>query len=491
MKFNFVLFTVLIILGKASGFVKELFISYYHGASPLTDTYVIANTLTSTLYIGIYASIPFVVVPLYSRCFDSNSQTRSDVTSALLSYLLISFMLSVASWLAFSFFGLANVIPQSTPNSELLTLFVLISALTFLPSTISAFFNALYSAHGATQWVYIVATTNNLAFCVSIFFFREPSNFYLVLVAGLLGWVILAAVAGVTFTLRHWRKFFYDLTNQFPTFKPIAAAIPTIAFSYLDQFLITAAILAAGAQIINGASIFNYSVKLLVLFVTVISLFMTTFAFTRMSKFAASGDTNSLEIFSHLIFDLTIRIFLPLAVVLSCLSSFLVKLVFERGAFSPENSTAVSMSMSVVVLSLPFLALKELLVRYMFATFRQRHCINSVLFAIVIFFICMGICTYTNTPNAASIAYLIATVTSTLYLVAYFYEASPTRRSKTLTGSLTPAIALSFVIFLLYLLLDHLFHLDTYFIAVVLSLCYLFSIAPYLYSRRVDLSRFY
>ena len=57
---NTIILIVLLVLGKATGFLKDLGITYFFGISETTDAFFIATYIASLLYIAVYASIPLV-----------------------------------------------------------------------------------------------------------------------------------------------------------------------------------------------------------------------------------------------------------------------------------------------------------------------------------------------------------------------------------------------------------------------------------------------
>jgi putative peptidoglycan lipid II flippase len=81
---------VLTILSKLLGFIRELTLSYFYGASNISDAYLIALTIPSVIFAFIGTGIATSYIPLYSNIIQEKGiETADRFTNNLINFVLI------------------------------------------------------------------------------------------------------------------------------------------------------------------------------------------------------------------------------------------------------------------------------------------------------------------------------------------------------------------------------------------------------------------
>jgi putative peptidoglycan lipid II flippase len=85
-----VLMAVLTLISKLFGFIREMVMANYFGASFITDAYAMSFTILTVLFGGIIIAVSTAYMPVYSRINENNGKHAGDrFTSRILSILLI------------------------------------------------------------------------------------------------------------------------------------------------------------------------------------------------------------------------------------------------------------------------------------------------------------------------------------------------------------------------------------------------------------------
>ena len=175
-----------------------------------------------------------------------------------------------------------------------------------------------------------------------------------VIEAGLLGWGLRCNGFCLT---PHWHGLDHALRKVINQYIPVVAgALLMCGTMLVDQSM--AAVLGAGS-----VSTLNYGGKVVTLILGIGSVSLSTAVFPHFSRMVAvydwAGIRHTLKTYASLILIVTI----PLTLILVYFSAPLVRLIFERGAFTSLDTWRVSQVQALFLLQLPFYFLGILMVR--------------------------------------------------------------------------------------------------------------------------------
>jgi len=359
---------LLILFGKVSGFLKDVLITFYQGVSIVTDAYFLSSSISSILHAAIYSSIPILVVPLYSRLLVSSSGV--EVNRALSAAASFFFFLSVC--IAFFVFGAGNWLVDLFSGSindqvkELTASYLSIMAVTFALSTLVSFFNSMQTVNKVVIPSYVVPIVNNLVFCTGLYFFSSVGDFYKILMLGILAWLILLIIN----YLISRKSFSFQPASAFAFFsdrKFILLFLPAAFAFYIEQLNAFVGIYFASELGVGAISVFAYSNKLSMVFLSVFLVFLTASLFPRIAAVSARND--EAELFRYLTgcIRLVVMCSIPVVIYMSFYSVEIVRLLFQRGNFMSDDVVKVASVFSVVLLALPFCLVRDIMNRVFFS----------------------------------------------------------------------------------------------------------------------------
>ncbi|MBQ0753731.1 MAG: hypothetical protein KBT87_05595 [Gammaproteobacteria bacterium] len=379
---------LLVLVGKLSGFFKDVFLTYFHGISLVTDAYFIAMSVSSAMYMAIYLSIPIVVVPACARINSSVEQHEAGahLGAMLWFYILISALCSVAAYCMSGF--LIGMLSQS-PSAEVARnaeLYLSVMGLGFVLSTVLAFINCMKTVDGKVMSSYVVPLVNNSFFCISLILFHGSEQFSYVLWAGVIAWLVLLAFGGrgLPSLLASGLKgvFAGRLDRRF-----LSVFVSAVSAFYIEQAITVVPIYFSSSLGEGMASAIGYAAKLNLLFLSIFSIFLTTSIFPMMARLESVRKIGTISTLSVSTIRVFLIFFTPIFLYCSVFSDEIVSLVFQRGGFLESDTFIVSSVFSILVFSIPFVALKDVLYRVYFSsgkTFLPLICSSVALLSAVV-----------------------------------------------------------------------------------------------------------
>lgn len=368
-KYNrFLFIAFLIVLGKLSGLLKDILITFYHGVSNVTDAYFLSNSISSLLYMAVYSAVPVLVVPLYASLAAEKSTSRTDteMSAALVFLLVISACIALLVVRAApSLVGVFSGDVDSDVKSLAIS-YLSIMALTFSFSTLVSFYNSIQTVNSVVLPSYIVPIFNNSIFCVGLLIFSSPANFTSILFLGLMSWIVLSVVN-------------FTIIRSEIVFRPSAALdlalnrrfvmlfLPAALSFYIEQMNGFVGVYFASKLGLGAISIYSYSNKINMMVLSVFLVFLTASMFPRMAAVSAVGERGEMNGYLVRCLRVIVMLSVPIVGFLHLYSNEIVELLFRRGNFTADDVEKVAMVLSVIVFALPFSLVRDTMNRVIFA----------------------------------------------------------------------------------------------------------------------------
>lgn len=361
--------SVATILVKVFGLFKELVLSYYYGASNITDAYIIAMTIPSLLYTFIGLAINTSYIPIYMKIKSSMGSNKdinkftSNLTNCVLiisfSIVLITILLrhQIVSLIAYGFDDSTLKVAARFTAINIISIF-------FIGTT--HIFNGYLQSNNS----FIVTALVQVPFHVISILFIVLSSVYsttLLLVGNVVAVFVQMAIL-LIFAYRLGFKYMKKIDITDDNIKlTYRLALPLFLGISVNQLNILVDKSIASNITIGGISALNYANKLNLFIYGTIVIAVTTIIFPLISKLISQGkieeaSNETLKAFRFIVFSI-----LPAAVGVMIFSKEIVELIFLRGSFDAVAVKLTSDALFYYSIGLTFVALKEVIVRYFYA----------------------------------------------------------------------------------------------------------------------------
>ena len=359
-----IVFSIMIItmISKIFGFGRELALSYYFGASFVTDAYLISTSIPLVIFSLVGVGINSAFIPIFTTISEQESKERAfTFTSRLL--------LSLFIMCTFSYFIILVFTPQivkifaSGFSGDILKLtvkYTRISALIIYFVIITNLFTALLQVNNKFYIASIIGIPFNVTYVIGIYIAYLKGNVYLPIVTVIAYLIQALMLVYPVYKLGYKFKCSIGIKDKYLK-QMIIIAFPAIIGSSLEQvnYLVDKTV-ASRIGIEGGITLLNYSSKLnLAISGILISSLLVVF-FPKVSKLVAKDDRITLknEILNSINF--TIIASVPISILILILRYEIISFLFKRGNFNESNTIITAKCLLYYSIAFTFIGLREI-----------------------------------------------------------------------------------------------------------------------------------
>ena len=342
------LIAVVTIASKLIGFVRDMVVANFYGATLISDAYFYALQIPSLAIIilgGVGGPFHSAAVAVFSKLVGADDKPDEQVNRLYNTFLTVTFLFFALLAVAGFFFAdkiMGLIISAGTP--ELVHLasvhFKIMSPIILIGGIIGIYYGLLI-VHKQFILPNLSPMILSLVVILSICLAHNDKSGYV-----LAGATLLGAICQIMTQFPKLRQIGYrikpnlDIKNN-PQFKNICELLfPAILSStigqigiYIDMFFASNLVLGAWTAVVFANRIFQFPVGILV------TAFLVPL-FPIFSRLAGEGDENSIRTYFNKGVGVLLFAAIPMIIFILLLAEDGISLVFERGAF---NSNAVLM----------------------------------------------------------------------------------------------------------------------------------------------------
>lgn len=352
---------IITILSKIFGFVRESVMAAFIGAGELKSIYTTAMTIPAML-VGVVANgIVSGYIPIYSKIVEEEGEDSANRFTYNLINILMIFGFLIFLLIFFFASPICKILsPDLTGESLKLavnyTRIIMISIFMLLYScVIKGFLNTKGNFIDPAFTGIIL----NIIIIISVILSYRLDNLYILIVGALLGYIIqFIRFPFVSRKLGFKYKVEVDFSDKFIKMIFIMM-VPILISSAADQISLAIDNSMASAFFgISSISKIYYSKTLLNFIMTVVTLSVVTVTFPDIAKLGQSGDIVGMKekLSSSIVFSMILVI--PATFGMMALSNPIVKLAFERNAFTSMDTEIVA---SLIVAYGPYIIFASLI----------------------------------------------------------------------------------------------------------------------------------
>ncbi|WNS43532.1 murein biosynthesis integral membrane protein MurJ [Paenibacillus sp. MMS20-IR301] len=359
---------ILTIVAKAIGFLRDISLSYFYGASELSDAYLISLTIPGVIFAFIGTGLSTCYIPIYNDILTKESKEKAVQFTNNLIYIVMLCCLIIVL-LVFTFtreivFLFASGFSESTIGHAILFTRI---------GVVSVFFSGLiYVFNSYLQ-------TNN--YFSSTVVAGIPASIFVVfatILSGEFDIVYLAIGNSLSFAIQflflvpylkksgfRWISYF-SLNDKYIK-QVLKLSVPVILGVSINQINILVDRTIASHIVIGGISALTYANKLNLFIQGIFVLSIASIFYPIISKMAAEQSINKIKHVLSESISIIMLLIIPVTLGSMIFSKEVVSFLFSRGEFDVTALQMTSSALFFYSLGMIGFGLREILVRVFYA----------------------------------------------------------------------------------------------------------------------------
>lgn len=381
-----IIITLISIIGKALGFIRDMAIAGFFGTTFKTDAYFIGlsgpDFIREIIAGGVLTS---VFIPVYSSWLAKNDKNKSEeLLNTVSSFLIIVLLIAVIIGIPLSPYLVKIIAPEIEGNTFIAA--VKITKIIF-PSVV---FMGLASFYGSLLNVY-----KN---------FVMPACSQIVLNAGIIAGILifgkrldiqsisLGFLAGAVMQLIIVLPQIKSLDVKFRFMLGWPDEIKKMAYLWIPLFIASFAgtandlvsrALSAGLEPGNVSAL-NFANRIRETVWLLCGVPLGTVIFPYLSEHAANGENRELGNILTFAVSLTVFIALPFCIIMFFYSKPIISILFERGLFNADSTAMTSYALKYFSIGAVFFALNFVIMRVFYSIQDSKNILRALIIAFII-----------------------------------------------------------------------------------------------------------
>lgn len=356
------------LIAKLLGFVRELLLSYFFGASGVSDAYLISQTIPGTIFQFVGTGLTTCFIPAYYRVIQEHDRDEGDLftNKVLTMVLLFSTIVMVIVWFFTPTIVKIFASGFAGDTLQIAVWFTRISVSSLYFSSLIYVYNSYLQANSIFSMTAAAAIPNSLTIIVSIILGAHVNIFVLSVGSALATAVQLfflwIPVHKLKFRLKidfHWNnsyiKYFFSMIG------PVVIGVSVNEINTLLDRTI------ASSVAVGGISALTYANSLIMLVQGGCAQPIAVAFYPKMTKNITEGKYKSARDDLYTALQILLLFLLPITIGFVVLSKNITMTLFGRGAFDNNAIVLTATALSFYAIGMIFVGIRELLARYYYA----------------------------------------------------------------------------------------------------------------------------
>lgn len=365
-----VILAIITFLSKIIGYIREVLVAYYFGATAQTDAFLIAFVLPSMVLGLVAGGLQVVIIPIYSeKKKKSPDQARLFVNQVFFVVSVFFLILSVVMYL-FPFFFIKIVAYGFKGNRlDMAAHFMRYLIVFGFFNVFIGFFTGLYQTEKQFLYPAIIGLVGNC--------FVPISLITLTPFLGINSWTVgeisfsffgFFALFIVLLTKRGFFKSFLLKHIDWPEIRHFAELLLPIIFAS-SLFTVNNIVdkTVASSLVIGSIATLTFAQKIYRIPIGLLSMPLNISVYPTLSSLASEKNYRRYVVVFQQSIIFTMFIMIPISTIFIVFSQTIVKILFQHGAFTQSATRMTSFAVSMYSLSLFFIAANDLLKRVFFS----------------------------------------------------------------------------------------------------------------------------
>lgn len=358
------LLMLITIFSKILGFIRDIALSYFYGASNISDAYLTSLSIIAVIFGFIGSPISLGYIPIYSELQNKlGAQKANNFTSNLINILMIICTIIIILGLIYT--DKIVKIFASGFTGETLILAIQFTRIGFIGiyfTGVTSVFTGLLQVKGNYTIPALIGFPLNVILILSIFL-SNYTNIKVLAIGSVIATITqLFLLIPFVYKKGYKYKFILNLKDR-DVINIIKMSIPVMVGVSVYQLNTIVDKTIASTISVGGISALNYANKLNLFIQGIFVLSITNVMYPMLSNMAAEDNINGLKkIVCEAINSISILV-IPSTIGAMIFAEPVIKLLFGRGAFDPKALSMTSNALFFYSLGMLGYGLREVLSR--------------------------------------------------------------------------------------------------------------------------------
>jgi len=358
-----IIVTIFVILGVVLAFLSNMVIAMKFGARVDMDVFLAATTLPLFITSILSSSLSFTFIPIFAEYRMTDPTEGWTVVS---SFINLSFVVTAGICIVGIVFSeqITRILVPGFTQSQVTQASALLSWL--MPLIIFTAVNELVASVYYSDNRFVVPSLNKvispIVTMIYVFLFHETLSTKSLALAMLTAAFLQTVILVVGFLKRQDYHFSFSINFKHPgVLKILNLMTPLVlgmiiyrAVPVFDRYFLS-------ELPVGSISHIGYAMKLISALPTVIVSGISVSIFPIMARYASEGKVSEVKHLMSKGLRMLFFMSLPIAIFFGVFGKMLVKLLFERGAFTPSDTLAVYYAFAIYIIALPSMVIGTLL----------------------------------------------------------------------------------------------------------------------------------
>ncbi|GAA0718388.1 murein biosynthesis integral membrane protein MurJ [Clostridium malenominatum] len=358
--------TLLLILSKLTGFIREFIVAIQLGTTREADIFKTASTMPQVFFSAVAAALVTTFIPIFSNIKNDKEQGNKFFNNVLNIVTIVCIILSVIAIIVSP--QLVSLFASGFKGEDFKTTVALTQIL--MPSIIFLGMSGLYTgylqSYGKFVQPALTGITANIVIIIGLIVFYNKYGLTAAIISVFVGAIAQAFTQRPFMGNDYKYKFYIDFKDE-NVKKMIVLSIPILISSAVSQINLMVARNFASNLVEGSISVIDYASKFSTIINQVFIVSITTVLYPKLTeKFAEKDLEGFKELFIKSV-NLVIMVAIPLIFGLAVLSKPVIQLVLERGKFDSTSTELTSMCLKYLAFSALGYSLMDILGKVFFA----------------------------------------------------------------------------------------------------------------------------
>ena len=352
---------------KLLGFVREMFLAAFYGAGEVTDAYNMAQNIPNILLAGLVSAAGVAFMPIFSKKVSESGEKEGNLfTSRLLNALILILLCAIALGALFARPLVSVFAPGYSSTQASLTVWYLRFAFFSVLFTAFVYIFEAYLQYKNVFFPQIVLGYVQSVAVIVFIVLSSRTDVRTLIFGVVLGFALRGfgcwAIAG-----RKGFSYTPDFHMGGAVREAILLALPIFLGGSVAQInTFVDRVLASGLRE-GSVSVLTYSNEIINAIVMLTVTILVTIIYPRLNQAFAAGDRVSIGTLTERGINVLALLAVPLSMGAMVYAQPVIRLVYERGEFTAENTAMTASAFFCYAIGLTFLAVNQLITKVFYS----------------------------------------------------------------------------------------------------------------------------